>query len=73
MNVAILFNINTAYSSEVYPTKLRDHAMGLLFAFTRIGGFISQFLFLDFYSLGLFIPYWIALCFMAVNFILIIC
>jgi len=69
--VGIAFNINGAYSSEVYPTKIRDHIVGILFAFTRLGGFTSQFLYLDLYSLGIFIPYFITLLFMFVNILLI--
>lgn len=69
MNIAVLFNITTAYTSEVYPTKLRDHVVGMLFAFTRMGGFLSQFLFIDLYEFGLFAPYIIALIFMVINFI----
>ncbi len=69
--IGILFNINGAYSSEVYPTKIRDHVIGMLFAFTRLGGFFSQFLFLDLYSLGIFIPHIVTLIFLFANMILI--
>lgn len=34
----------TSYSSEIYPTKLRDLAIGYLFMVTRLCGFLSQFI-----------------------------
>lgn len=67
----IVFNINGTYSSEVYPTKIRDHVVGILFAFTRLGGFISQYLYIDLYALGFFVPYIASLFFIFVNIILI--
>lgn len=69
--VGISFNINGAYSSEVYPTKIRDHVVGMLFAFTRLGGFLSQFLFIDLYALGIFVPYIFTSMFLLVNILLI--
>jgi len=69
--LGISFNINGAYSSEVYPTKIRDHVVGMLFAFTRLGGFVSQFLFIDLYALGIFVPYIFTCLFLIVNILLI--
>lgn len=69
--VGISFNINGAYSSEVYPTKIRDHVVGMLFAFTRLGGFLSQFLFIDLYALGIFVPYVFTSLFLFVNILLV--
>jgi len=69
--VGITFNINGAYSSEVYPTKIRDHVVGMLFAFTRLGGFVSQFLFIDLYALGIFVPYVVTSLFLLVNIFLV--
>lgn len=57
--VGVSFNVSTAYSCEIYPTKIRDTAIGFLFALTRFGGFISQYLFLGLNSLGVMIPYYI--------------
>jgi sugar phosphate permease len=42
--IALSFSGVSSYSSEVYPTKVRDLAVGLLYFCTRISGFSSQFL-----------------------------
>lgn len=46
------------YSCELYPTKIRDVAVGFLFACCRIGSCISNFIFVDFFSLGTFVPFY---------------
>ena len=38
------FNISSAYTSEIYPTVIRDTALGFFYFCTRISGFASQFL-----------------------------
>ena len=38
------FNISSAYTSEVYPTLIRDMALGFFYFCTRVAGFSSQFL-----------------------------
>lgn len=50
------FNIITAYSEEVYPTKIRDFAMSFLFSMTRLGGFTAQYVFLGLNKVSLFFP-----------------
>jgi MFS family permease len=37
------FNISSAYTSEVYPTLIRDIALGFFYFCTRVAGFSSQF------------------------------
>lgn len=58
------FNLNTTYTTHIYPTKIRDTAVGFFYFCTRIGGFISQFLFLWLYGYNIMIPYYliVALC-----------
>ena len=41
--INICFNIINTYSMEVYPTRVRDSAMGFLTFISRISGFISNF------------------------------
>jgi len=67
----IAFNISTTYSCEVYPTKMRDHAIGFLFSCTRVGGFISQILYLYLNSIGTWIPYYASSIFLVINIILV--
>jgi len=38
------FNISSTYTSELYPTKIRDLALGFFYFCTRVAGFSSQFL-----------------------------
>jgi putative MFS transporter len=68
----IVFNIIITYSCEIYPTKIRDYATGFLFFTTRIGGIISQFLFLYINNLGIWVPYYVSLGFILVNIFFII-
>jgi MFS family permease len=56
----IAMNVTTTYSCEVFPTSLRDKAIGFLFFMTRLGGFFSQYLFLIFNDLGIWVPYYIS-------------
>lgn len=53
------FNLNTTYTTHIYPTKIRDTAVGFFYFCTRIGGFISQFLFLWLYGYNIMIPYYL--------------
>ena len=68
----IMFNVITTYSCEVYPTKIRDHAIGFLFGITRIGGFISQILYLYLNSRGILVPYYTTAIFISFEIIMII-
>lgn len=54
----ICFNSVITYSSEVYPTSVRDVATGFLFFCTRIGGVASQLLFLKLFEVDPFLPYY---------------
>jgi len=46
------------YSCEVYPTKIRDMAVGFFFSCCRLGSFIANVLFVAFYRMGTFVPYY---------------
>jgi hypothetical protein len=46
------------YSCEVYPTKIRDMAVGFFFSCCRLGSFIANILFVAFYRIGTFAPYY---------------
>jgi AAHS family benzoate transporter-like MFS transporter len=61
---AIAFNVNNTYSCEIYPTRIRDVAIGFLFFISKIGGGVSQFLYIWLHTQGLWIPYHVttALC-----------
>ena len=52
------FNMSTTYSTLIYPTKVRDNAIGFLYSCTRLGGFTSQFVFLWLFDIGVFVPYY---------------
>lgn len=62
---SVLYNpANSAmstYTHLIYPTKIRDTSFGLFLFYKRIGGIISQFVFLGFFSIGYIIPYYILL------------
>jgi len=55
----------------VYPTKIRDQAVGFLFFCTRIGGFSSQILYLYLNGIGIWYPYYFTIGFIIANFVLI--
>lgn len=52
--------ISHTYALEVYSTKVRDNAIGFLFACRRIGGFLAQVLFVYFDSLYVWLPYYVS-------------
>jgi len=61
--MTIAFNITITYSCEVFPTKIRDQAMGFLYFATRIGGFLSQIVYLYFQGFGIWYPYYFSVSF----------
>lgn len=61
-----LFNTTTIFSAEVYPTKVRDMALGFLFFMTRIGGCTSQILYILLNDFGIFFPYYFTIVMAAV-------
>jgi hypothetical protein len=48
--IGISFNATGCYSCEVYPTKIRDVALGFLYFSTRLAGFLSQFISIALYQ-----------------------
>jgi putative MFS transporter len=42
--ISLCFSASNSYSCEVYPTKIRDIAIGFLYFCTRCAGFLAQFL-----------------------------
>jgi sugar phosphate permease len=62
---SVLYNpANSAmgtYTHLIYPTKIRDTSFGLFLFFKRVGGIISQFLFLGLSKAGVIVPYHILL------------
>lgn len=46
------------YSCELYPTKIRDIAVGFLFACCRIGSCVANILYVDLYRIGTFVPFY---------------
>lgn len=55
------FNLCVTYTTCVYPTKVRDSALGFFYFCTRIGGFSSQFLFLWLFTINIMYPYYLLL------------
>ena len=53
------FNMHITYSEEIFPTKIRDFAMGLLFFMTRMGGFTCQFIFIPMLKFNPLFPVYI--------------
>jgi MFS family permease len=65
--VSVAFAISTTYSCEVYPTRIRDLALGFLFFCTRMSGFLSQVIYIMFHDWYLWLPYYSSLLFCALN------
>lgn len=65
--VVILFSGNVAYNNfityftEIFPTSIRDTSVSFFCFIMRMGGFISQFLFLQLFTFGYEVPYFILL------------
>lgn len=61
----ILFSGNVGYNNfityftELYPTEMKDTSVSFFFFICRIGGFISQFIFLIFFSWNYNLPYYV--------------
>lgn len=43
-------NIHITYTEEIYPTKIRDYSTGIMLGTTRIGGFLSQFAYMNMFK-----------------------
>ena len=43
----ISYKLHITYTEEIYPTIIKDYAMGAMFFSTRLGGFLSQFFYLS--------------------------
>lgn len=64
--ISISYTIVNTYTTEVYPTMIRDKALGVMFTAARLGGFLSQIIFIELINLHLFLPYYFS---MVVSFI----
>jgi MFS family permease len=68
---SIAFNVNTSYSCEIYTTKIRDLAIGFLFFATRIGGFVSQIIYIALNNWDTWAPYHANTIFFVLNIIIV--
>lgn len=67
---AIGFNVCGSYSLELFSTDVRDTAIGFFFFFNRLGGVISQFVFLNLFRINFILPYYILLGYTIIAFVL---
>lgn len=68
--VSAVSNAISTYTSSIYPTKMRDHALGFFYSITRVGGFASNFLFLYLFNVNPMLPYYVVLGLSAGSFVL---
>jgi MFS family permease len=68
---SITFSVTNTYGCEIYPTKVRDIALGFLFFCTRVGGFGSQILYIYLNKMGTWVPYYVTLGLCVLNIILV--
>ena len=47
----------SCYTTEIFPTQLRDIAFGIFYFFVRIGCFLSQFVYLWMNDINIWLPY----------------
>ena len=59
--ISVSFTIVNSYTSEVYPTVIRDKALGIMFAGARMGGFLSQIIFLELNAINMYLPYYFSI------------
>lgn len=55
----IAYNMVIMFFTELYPVKLRDTAVSFYFSINRVGGFVSQILFLMLVNIDIFLPYYV--------------
>ena len=70
--LASAFGLHVSWTSEMLPTKLRDTGFGLFTSLTRLGGFVSQFVFISIAYLNFHLTIWIYL-FSLLSMIVLIC
>jgi MFS family permease len=59
--ISLSFSGCSSFTSEVYPTKIRNQAVGFLYLCTRISGFSSQFI-----AIWLFKVYYLGMCYASI-------
>jgi MFS family permease len=64
---SLAFSVNTTYSCEVYPTRVRDAALGFLFFCTRLGGFMSQIVYIHLNNIDIWLPYYVTIALCVIN------
>jgi MFS family permease len=57
----IPINIGGNFAMEIYPTKMRDLAIGFLYMTTRAGGCASQVIYILLNKMDTFVPYYFAI------------
>jgi hypothetical protein len=65
------YNILSSYSCEVYPTRLRDQAMGFMYGCTMLGGALAQLFYIQLNNLYVFAPYYFTAGLMVIYILLI--
>ena len=70
--IGVIPNITSTYVSELYPTKIRDLALGYIFSCGRIGAFLSQVIFVYLNNAGIWVPYYVSIGLIVTNIILLI-
>ena len=51
--------INVIFISETYPTALRLKTLGFAYGLIKLGGSVSQLIFLELSDVNVFAPYWL--------------
>jgi hypothetical protein len=59
--------VNHTYCLEVYPTRIRDNALGFLFAARRLGGFLSQVIYIPLNNVDKWLPYYFTAGILVIN------
>ena len=60
--IVIPYSIIYIYNNEIYPTKIRSTALGLLGSFTRISAIISPFVMILLFDLYFYLPFAFIAC-----------
>jgi MFS family permease len=59
-------NLNSSYSSEVYPTKVRESALSFFYFISRIMTALAQVVYLYVFELGIYVPYYFSIGFLVI-------
>ncbi len=66
-SIPLFYFMTMIYTAEFFPSRLRDLALGFFYSINKIGGLISQFLFIILAQLNINFPFYVIIILSVVN------